>query len=71
MPTRDPATMPMMGPAEEVEDLGAEDWVAAAMLAVGVEVTTAVAVMGTIEVCDCVKSDKTSGSKCQSQHARL
>lgn len=55
--------MPMMGPADEEDDLGDEDAVAAAMLAVGVEVTTAVAVMGTIEVRDCCKQVDKSGEK--------
>lgn len=51
-PTSAPATMPMIGPADELDDLGVVEAAAAATLGVGVAVTTAVAVMGTIEVRD-------------------
>lgn len=50
--------MPMMGPADEEVDLGVVDAAAAAILCVGLAVTTAVAVMGTIEVRDCVRIEK-------------
>lgn len=66
--------MPMMGPADEVDDLGDGEEVAAAMLAeVGVEVTSAVAVMGMKELADCMVSfDEREEGKfyCQSQCAR-
>ena len=60
--------MPMMGPADDVEDLGDDEAVAAARLAVGVEVTTAVAVIGTMEVLDCRDQNlimKKARSECQ------